>query len=49
SVDEVWKFLQEMYDPNIDRSKPETWRKNLCHCQKPRKTVPKINKIERTH
>lgn len=25
SVDEVWLFLQEMYNENIDRNKPETW------------------------
>ncbi|CAF0937034.1 unnamed protein product [Adineta steineri] len=25
SVDEVWLFLQEMYNQNIDRNKPETW------------------------
>jgi hypothetical protein len=25
SVDDVWTFLQEMYNPNIQRDKPETW------------------------
>ncbi|CAF1037290.1 unnamed protein product [Rotaria sordida] len=28
SVDDVWKFLQEMFNPNIDRDKPETWDSN---------------------
>lgn len=25
SVDEVWQFLQEMFNKNIDRNQPETW------------------------
>ncbi|CAF1600186.1 unnamed protein product [Rotaria sp. Silwood1] len=28
SVDDVWKFLQEMCNSNIDCNKPETWNSN---------------------
>ncbi|CAF4004085.1 unnamed protein product, partial [Rotaria sp. Silwood1] len=25
SVDDVWRFLQEMFNPDIQRDQPETW------------------------
>ncbi|UJR07141.1 hypothetical protein I4U23_011429 [Adineta vaga] len=28
SIDDVWKFLQEMYNPDIERDNPDTWNTN---------------------